>query len=230
MDEQPPLPVRVWDLPVRVFHWLLVALITTSVTTGLVGGNLMVWHMRSGYTILTLVAFRMAWGAFGSTTARFTDFLYGPRRVIAFAKDLYWRRPAHYLGHNPLGGWMVLVLLLALLFQAGSGLFANDDISTEGPLYRFVSKDLSDTLTRLHKLNIKFLYGLVALHVAAVIYHWLARGENLVRAMFTGVKAWPSGAPASTLRFSSLWFALGLFTAASLAVWLLVSQPASQSY
>ena len=237
MDERPPEFVRVWDLPVRAFHWLLVALMTTSVATGLAGGNAMLWHMRSGYAILALVAFRILWGLVGSTTARFTDFLYGPRRVIAFAKDLMLRRPAHYLGHNPLGGWMVLVLLLSLLFQAGSGLFANDDIATEGPLYNSVSKELSDRLTGLHKLNIKLLYGLVAMHIAAVIYHWFGRGERLVHAMFTGFKAAPAGAPLSThpaaqaftqsseLRFSSLWLALGLVVAAALGVWLLVSQP-----
>lgn len=230
MDERPLQSVRVWDLPVRVFHWLLVALVTTSVTTGLIGGNLMVWHMRSGYAILTLVVFRIIWGLIGSTTARFSDFLYAPRHVLEFAGNLLSRRPAHYLGHNPLGGWMVLVLLLAILFQATTGLFANDDTGTEGPLYRYISNNLSDKLTGLHKLNIKLIYGLVALHVAAVIYHWRARGEDLVRAMFSGFKAWPSGAPASTLRFSSLWLALGLFAAVTLAVWLLVSQPESQNY
>lgn len=228
MDERPPQSVRVWDLPVRVFHWLLVVLMTTSVATGLVGGNAMVWHMRSGYAILALVLFRIVWGLVGSTTACFTDFLYSPGRVFAFAKDLFLRRPAHYPGHNPLGGWMVLVLLLAVLFQAGSGLFANDDVSTEGPLYRYISKDLSDKLTGWHRLNIKVLFGLVALHVVAVIYHWLGRGENLVQAMFTGIRAWPSGAPVIALRFSSLWLALGLFVAAAIAVWLLVSQPVSQ--
>ena len=230
MDERPLQFVRVWDLPVRVFHWLLLALVTASVATGLTGGNAMTWHMRSGYVILALVAFRIIWGLVGSTTARFSDFLHGPGRVIGFAKDLLSRRPAHYLGHNPLGGWMVLVLLLAILFQAGSGLFANDDISTEGPLYRYIGKDLSDRLTSLHKLNIKLIYGLVALHVAAVIYHWLGRGEELVRAMFTGVKAWPAGAPVSELRFSSARLALVLFIAAAFAVWLLVSQPVSQPY
>lgn len=225
MDDPPPQSVRVWDLPVRLFHWLLVALMAASITTGLVGGNAMLWHMRSGYAILALVAFRIAWGVVGSTTARFADFVYGPGRVIAFAGDLFSRRPAHYPGHNPLGGWMVLALVLAVLLQAGSGLFANDDIATEGPLYRYISKDLSDKLTGLHKLNIRILYGLVALHVAAVLYHWLWRHENLARAMFTGIKALPSGAPSSTLRFSSLRLALGLFAAAVFAVWLLVSQP-----
>ena len=228
MDEPLPQSVRVWDLPVRVFHWLLAALMAASVATGLVGGNAMVWHMRSGYAILALVVFRIMWGVAGSTTARFADFLYAPGRVIAFARDLFSRRPAHYLGHNPLGGWMVLLLLFAVLFQAGTGLFANDDIANEGPLNRFISNELSNRLTSLHKLNIKLLYGLIAVHVAAVIYHWLGRGEYLVRAMFTGFKAWPSGVPVAALRFSSHWLALGLFVAAALAVWLIVSQPVAQ--
>jgi cytochrome b len=214
-----------WDAPVRIFHWTLALLMVFSVATGLTGGNAMVWHMRSGYAILTLVVFRVLWGFVGSTTARFSDFLYGPGRALAFVRDVLGRRPAHYLGHNPVGGWMVLLLLILILAQAGTGLFANDDISTEGPLYRYVSKDFSDQLTGLHKLNVKILYGLVALHIAAVLYHLLWRGENLVRAMFTGFKETSAGEPGNGLRFSSSWLALGLFIAVAVCVYFLVSKP-----
>lgn len=224
-DSTDTRPVAAWDVPVRIFHWTLALLMVFSVATGLTGGNAMVWHMRSGYAILTLVVFRVLWGFVGSTTARFSDFLYGPRRALAFVRDILGRRPAHYLGHNPVGGWMVLALLVLILAQAGTGLFSNDDISTEGPLYRYVSKEFSDQLTGLHKLNVKILYVLVALHIAAVLYHLLWRGENLVRAMFTGYKETPAGAPGKAARFSNSWLALGLFIAVAACVVFLVARP-----
>lgn len=224
---EPLVVARAWDLPVRLFHWALVLLVVGSVASALTGGNAMVWHMRCGYAILALVLFRVLWGLAGSSTARFTDFLYGPKRVAGFAGALLKKRDAHYLGHNPLGGWMVLVLLAALLFQAGSGLFANDDIAVEGPLYPFIGKDLSDRLTSLHRLNVKLLYGLVALHVAAVLFHWFARGENLVRPMFSGDKRVPPGTPGVPARIAGAGRAAVFAAASALAVWLLVTQPFS---
>ncbi|MDA0224758.1 MAG: cytochrome b/b6 domain-containing protein [Proteobacteria bacterium] len=188
MQTEPTISTPAWDVPVRLFHWALVLLVLGSVVTGLIGGNAMVWHMRFGSAILALVLFRVLWGVLGSSTARFSDFLYGPRRVLAFTAAILQRREAPYLGHNPLGGWMVLVLLAVLLFQASSGLFANDDIATEGPLYALIGKDLSDRLTSLHKLNVKLLYALVAVHVAAVLFHWFGRGENLVRPMISSCR------------------------------------------
>jgi len=224
MHAESTISTPAWDVPVRLFHWALVLLVLGSVVTGLTGGNAMVWHMRFGYAILALVVFRVLWGFLGSSTARFSDFLYGPRRVIVFTGAILRRREAPYLGHNPLGGWMVLVFLAALLFQASSGLFANDDIATEGPLYAFVGKDLSDQLTSLHKLNVKLLYGLVAVHVAAVLFHWAARGENLVRPMFSGSKQLPPHAPGVPARFVGIGRAAVLAILSGLAVWLLVTQ------
>jgi cytochrome b len=223
-EAPPPESLPAWDLPIRLFHWALVLLVVCSVTTGLLGGNLMKWHMRSGYAILTMLLFRLAWGVLGSPTARFASFLRGPASVMEHVRDLLARRPSFHLGHNPLGGWMVVVMIAALLFQAAIGLFANDDISTEGPLYYLVSKELSDRLTSLHKLNVKALYVLVGLHVAAIAFYWAARRENLVVPMLTGRKSPPAqavvGAP-----FVSAWRALVLFVAAAAAVALLVSAP-----
>jgi len=223
-EATPPHTLRAWDLPVRLFHWALVILLVCSVTTGLLGGNLMKWHMRSGYAILTLVLFRLMWGAFGSPTARFASFVRGPSAAIEHLRDLAARRPSFHLGHNPLGGWMVLVMLGVILFQAGTGLFANDDIATEGPLYYLVSKDLSDRLTTLHKLDVKILYALAGLHVAAIAFYWAGRGENLVKPMFTGLKS-PPGQPIEDAPFASPWRALALFAVAAGAVTLLVSMP-----
>ena len=217
--------VKVWDLPVRLFHWLLVALFLFMFFTGKAKGNWMEWHMYSGYTILALVIFRIMWGFAGSTYARFSSFIAGPGRSIAFAQKLLSKSPAHFAGHNPLGGWMVVVLLAALLLQAGTGLFANDDISIEGPLSKFVSKELSDRLTTIHYYNFNVLICLAVVHIAAVLFHVFVKKENLVSAMFTGEKKLDAGTEVSAVRFASSWRALGLFVLALVAVYLLVKRP-----
>jgi cytochrome b len=216
----------VWDLPVRLFHWSLALLVAFQYYSGNVGGNVMRWHMIAGYAILTLVLFRVGWGLGGSTTARFSHFVAAPRAVLEFARRFLARAPAVYAGHNPLGGWMVLALLAALAVQAGSGLFANDDISTEGPLAAMVSKAVSDRMTGIHVWTQWLLVALVALHVCAVLYHWRVLKENLIGAMFTGAKRLPPGhvQNASAARFASPWRALALLVAAAILVWLLVSK------
>lgn len=210
----------------RLFHWSLALVVAFQFFSGNVGGNLMRWHMLGGYTILVLVLFRLAWGVGGSTTARFSSFLAGPRAALAFARRLLSRAPAPYAGHNPLGGWMVVALLVALALQAGSGLFANDDIATEGPLAALVSKATSDRLTAVHHWTHKGLLALIALHLGAVLYHWRVKKENLVGAMFTGVKRLPAelAQESAALRFASPWRALALLVVAALLVWLLVSK------
>jgi len=222
---EPHRAVKVWDLPVRLFHWVLVALFAFMFFSGKMKGNWMEWHMYAGYMILALVLFRILWGFAGSTYARFSSFLAGPSAGIAFVRKLLSRSPVHVPGHNPLGGWMVLVLLLVLLAQAGTGLFSNDDISIEGPLYKFVSKDLSDRLTSFHYYNFYVLLALAAVHIAAVAFHVFVKKENLVSAMFTGVKKLDAATEVPAVRFVSSWRALGLFVLALVAVILIVKRP-----
>jgi cytochrome b len=181
--------VNVWDLPVRLFHWAVLALCAFSWWSAERGGLMLKYHFWSGYALLTLVLFRILWGLFGSETARFGDFLHGPRRVLATLRELPGPRPLRVAGHNALGGWMVLALLVVLLLQAGSGLFANDDLFNEGPLYRHVGKSVSDWLTGFHHTNFTALLALVALHVLGVGWHRLRKGERLVAAMIHGRKA-----------------------------------------
>ena len=220
------IPVKVWDVPVRVFHWLLVAAVAFLVVSGKVGGNLMEYHVYAGYSVLALVLFRVLWGFAGSTHARFASFVAGPSRGLAYARRLLSGAPAHSAGHNPLGGWMVIVLLLSLLLQGGTGLFSNDDIAFEGPLYPFISKSLSDRLTSLHHVNANVLIALVAVHVAAVLFHAFVKKEDLVRAMFTGVKRLPSGIEGTQgLRTASSWLALVIAIACFGAVILVVKRP-----
>jgi cytochrome b len=215
--------LRVWDVPVRLFHWALVALIFTSWLTSEIGGNAMTYHMWSGYTILTLVTFRILWGCAGSQNARFRDFVYGPGAVLRYARDL--RRPdaKFYAGHNPMGGWSVVCLLSSVLLQATTGLFANDDIATEGPLAGMVSEETSALLTTIHGYNFYVLLTLICLHVAAVLFYLLVKKENLIGAMFTGRKRVPAHAELTEGRMASNWLALLIFAVVAGAVVIVVN-------
>jgi cytochrome b len=221
MNDERDVAVKVWDLPVRLVHWALVVLVAFQVASGKIGGELVEWHLISGYAILALVLFRVLWGFAGSTSARFARFLAPPAAALGFAARLFARRAETDAGHNPLGGWMVLALLASLLVQVGTGLFANDGIATEGPLASLIPIEVSDRVTTLHRWNLRILLVLAAVHVAAVLYHWLALKENLIGAMFTGVKRL-RGARAPVALVSS-WRALLLFVLALAVVWLVVT-------
>src|SRR5262249_14028242 len=217
--------VKVWDAPVRLFHWLLVLLFAFMFFSGKSGSEWLEWHVRCGYAILALLLFRILWGLFGSTHARFSSFLAGPKACVECLRHLAKRRPSPYAGHNPLGGWMVLLLLLGLLFPAGTGLFANDDVLFEGPLASLVSSGMSDRLAGWHAWNFNLLLILTGLHVVAVLYHAGFMKENLIGAMFTGVKRMPAGASGGVVaRFASPWLALVLLCVAALAVYLIVKR------
>lgn len=177
--------VRIWDLPTRLFHWLLLALVFTSFVTGKIGGNAMQWHMWSGYAILTLIVFRILWGLAGSHYALFSTFVRGPREVLAALRG----GATPTAGHNPLGALSVLALLAVLLLQAVTGLFANDDIATEGPLAKLVSGAFSALATRIHAFNEYVILSLVALHLAAIAFYFFAKRDNLVKPMLTGDKS-----------------------------------------
>ncbi|MDB5821988.1 MAG: cytochrome [Herminiimonas sp.] len=179
--------IRVWDLPLRLFHWTLVILIAVSIVSQKIGGNAMSLHFYAGYAALSLVLFRIVWGFIGPRTARFSDFVAGPTRVIAYLRGTDGSAVRTYLGHNPLGSWSVLALLTIVLSQALSGLFANDDIASEGPMVKFVSKELSDRITWFHKdVSGNLIYFFIGLHLAAVAWYFFRKRQNLVLPMFTG--------------------------------------------
>jgi len=214
--------VRIWDIPVRVFHWVLVALIILSFTTAQIGGNAMRIHELSGFTILSLVLFRVLWGVFGSTYARFDHFVRGPAQALGYARALARGRAPFHAGHNPLGGWMIVAMLLCLLVQAGTGLFANDDIMTEGPLYPWVSKQTSDLLSKIHQINFYVLLTLIALHIAAALYYLWGKRENLILPLFSGRKKVPEALLAHESRGGPLWLAVLLLALCAGGVYLLV--------
>lgn len=175
-------PIRLWDLPTRLFHWLLVAAMGAAWASGEIGGNWMVWHGRIGLFIVGLIGFRLAWGVIGSTYARFATFVRGPASIRAYLKGEW-----HGLGHNPLGALSVLGLLALVALQAGLGLFAyNDDISFGGPFYARVTSDCSNLFTKLHHRTFNVLLLLIVLHIAAILFYAHAKKDNLVKPMLTG--------------------------------------------
>jgi cytochrome b len=181
--------VLVWDVPTRLFHWLLVVLIATSWTTGTIGGDdVLKYHFWSGYAILTLVLFRIVWGVVGGTHARFVNFVRGVRSALHHLRELMRPGPTSDVGHNAIGGWMIIAMLLALLLQTGTGLFADDDIVTVGPLGDLVSSATRARLTTIHAVNAYVILGLAGIHVAAVSAYWIVKRQNLVGAMISGRK------------------------------------------
>lgn len=180
--------IAVWDGPLRLFHWLLLALVVGSVASAKIGGSAMVWHGRFGQAILGLIVFRLVWGLIGSRTARFASFVRGPRAIGDYLSGR-WRG----VGHNPLGALSVLAMLAVIGFQAATGLFAYDDVAFRGPLAPAVGSAVVDRLSGWHRLGQWALFTVVALHLAAVLWYVLARRETLLRPMLTGRKAVPEG-------------------------------------
>jgi cytochrome b len=213
--------IRVWDLPLRLFHWTLAALIVVSVVTQNIGGNAMEWHFLSGYAVLALILFRILWGLLGTRYARFSSFIYGP---ASFADFLRGGKLRNYLGHNPLGSLSVFALLIAVLVQAVTGLFANDDIASEGPLVKFITKDLSDQITWIHKdVSALAIYVLIGLHIAAIAYYAIARKQDLVKPMITGDQQVSFDAPAANDSWKMRLLALVLLAVAVVVVNFIVN-------
>jgi cytochrome b len=183
------LPVRVWDAPTRLFHWAIVILLGLSWLTESRGW--MELHFLSGYSFIALLLFRLAWGFVGSETARFSHFLKTPLAALRHLAKLHRREPDQQIGHNAAGGWMVLVMLALLVVQVATGLCANDDGDTEGPLFRYVGKDRSDWLSHIHAVNFTLIQIAVLSHVAAIIAYAVLKRHDLVRPMITGRKHLP---------------------------------------
>jgi len=190
--------VRVWDLPTRTFHWVLALTIVGSVISAKIGGNAMVWHFRFGYVVFTLLAFRLIWGVVGGRWSRFSSFVYAPGTVLRYLRGESRAHEHHDVGHNPLGSLSVFALLGFLAFQVATGLIADDEIASVGPLNRFVSGALAGKATHWHKdYGQWILLALVALHVAAIVYYLVRKKHNLVRPMIVGDKPLPAGTPAA---------------------------------
>jgi len=214
------LAVPVWDLPVRLFHWLLVTLIAFSWWSA--ENERVDLHIWSGIFVLTLLVFRILWGFFGSSTARFAAFVRGPGAVAD-----YLRNPGDWrgIGHTPLGALSVIALLALIAVQVGLGLIISDeDGVNSGPLADLVSFDTAESARDLHELLFNVLLALVALHVAAIVFYRLILGKRLTSAMITGRgKAGPGAVP---MRPAKWWAALVCFLAAlAFARWIVAGAP-----
>lgn len=179
--------IRVWDLPTRLFHWLLATAVVGMVITANIGGNWMSWHLRLGYAVLALLLFRVVWGFVGGHWSRFGNFVFAPSTVVAYLRGE--AKPEHRVGHTPLGALSVFALLFILLAQVATGLMSDDEIAFFGPLVRFVSGDTVALATNYHKNVGKFIViSLVVLHVLAIVFYKWVKKDSLVRPMVKGDK------------------------------------------
>ena len=221
MNSEPALQsVRVWDLPTRLFHWLLALAVIGSVLSGQIGGNAMVWHTRLGLFVLALLVFRIVWGFVGGYWSRFASFLYGPRSVLAYLGGASGPGGRYDIGHSPLGALSVWALLALLALQVATGLVADDEIATTGPLNRFAGESTVRTASAWHETGGKWLLiVLSALHVAAVLIYLWRRQRNLIRPMVSGDLSLPSDAIASRDDARARLAALVIALAASTLAW-----------
>jgi len=209
--------VRVWDLPVRIFHWALVVCLAGLLVTGTVGGNAMVWHFRFGYAVLSLLLFRLVWGLVGGRWARFGSFIYSPASTINYLKGR--GDPKHSVGHSPIGAGSVFALLAILGAQVSSGLMSDDEIAFAGPLTRHVSNATVSLATNYHKnIGRWILIALVVLHVAAILFYLWKKRQNLIKPMIHGDKELVVAAPPSRDDAASRVFAAVIFAVCAVVV------------
>ncbi len=201
-DDNAPPPtgsrvVRVWDLPTRLFHWLLVLAVLAQVITGSIGGAALTWHLRIGYCVFALILFRVVWGLVGGHWSRFASFIYGPASLLRYLRAQPLASDHFHVGHNPLGSASVFAMLAMLAIQVATGLVADDEIATTGPLNRYVSSAFALSATAWHKgPGIALILALVVLHIGAIVYY-TRKGQVLVRPMVGGDKLLPGTVPAS---------------------------------
>jgi len=215
--------IPVWDLPTRLFHWMLFPVLVGSWVTHELGLEWTEMHMWFGYTALTLVLFRIVWGFVGPAHARFSSFLAGPGRTGAYARA--WREgsPPKYTGHNPLGGWAIVAMLVSILVQAVTGMFNGDEIMYSGPWHWTVSSDVAEAVEEIHEINFGILLALIALHLTAVASYWVRWRTNLVTPMLTGRKPTGEADPAAAITGNRAAVAVVVLVLAAAAVWLVVS-------
>jgi cytochrome b len=213
--------IVIWDVATRLFHWLTAALVLAAYVTWRL--NWMDWHALAGYAVLALVLFRLLWGFFGSQTARFSHFLVSPRTALRYLAHALRREPDCQVGHNPAGGWMVLLLLALLLGETLTGLYINNDVADEGPLTELVPARLANIITDLHDIFWQVLLAAVVLHIAAVMVYWAVKRQNLVLPMIGGRKMLPPGTapPVMAPRLRALLlFCFGVLLTAALVNYL----------
>ena len=219
-DVPQTVPVRVWDLPTRAFHWALVLAVVSLVLTA--EFDALVWHMRIGLGVGALLVFRLLWGVVGGRWSRFGSFVRMPATILRYVRGQVQPGDHFDVGHNPMGALSVLALLALLLLQVASGLVSDDEVATTGPLNRFVTSSVASLATGWHaEVGKLILIVLVLLHVGAIVYYRRKKQINLVTPMITGDKALPAGTPASTDTLATRLRAVALLAAClALAAWV----------
>lgn len=218
------MPVKVWDLFTRLFHWLLVVALGLAWLSG-EQGNFTV-HFIAGHVVIGLILFRLVWGVVGSETARFSNFVKGPGAILGYLGRMVSKTPDRALGHNPVGAVMVVLLLAVVTVQAVSGLFASENTwaFVSGPLAFLISSDLSETITSLHKgILFDILLVLAGVHVAAAFGYLIVKRENLIRPMVIGRKMLPPEDASAPPRMASPLLGAVVAAVAGLAAWGLYS-------
>jgi len=214
--------VRVWDLPTRLFHWALAFGVVAAIVSARIGGAAMTWHMRCGYAIFTLLAFRLGWGFVGGRWSRFGSFVAGPATTLRYLRRQSLPHEHHDVGHTPLGAWSVLALLAILSAQVATGLVADDEIASNGPLVKYVGGATSAAASHWHRLYGQWtIIALALLHVGAVAFWWLRWRRNLVAPMLHGDKTLAGHVPAAVDSAASRLQALALAVACALGVALI---------
>lgn len=199
--------VKIWDIPTRLFHWGMLCLLGGLWWTAESGE--MEWHQLLAYSLMILLGMRLVWGFVGSDTAKFSYFVHSPKTVFNYLQKTRKHGISASVGHNPIGGYMVVALISLITLQLVTGLFATDEIFTEGPLYSMVSGDTSLWLTWLHKKNFDLILILAGIHVLAVGLH-MFKGDKILAAMFSGYKHLP-GELERSLVFASVIKAFVIF-------------------
>ena len=218
-----PQTVRIWDLPTRLFHWLLMLSVAGLITTGELAGEAMFFHFWFGYAVLTLVLFRLVWGVVGGHWSRFVNFIPRPAELKEYLLAIRHKQSTHHVGHNPLGALSVVLMLLLLFAQVFTGFMSDDEIATTGPWVALVPNSWVSLATQYHADFGKiFLIVLIVVHVATVIYYKRAKNKDLITPMLNGNKELPSDTPTSRDTVTSRLFALGVLIACAYVVYRLV--------
>jgi cytochrome b len=203
----------VWDLPVRVMHWMLALAVVAAWVSGQAQGAWFPVHVACGYTALVIVLTRIIWGFVGTRHARFANFLQAPRAIALYTRKMLRGEAENAVGHNPLGALMVLLLLALLLAQGITGLFSNDQVSNVGPLFGYVGVHTSDRLAGIHRTLSTVILASTFLHIGAAFGYWSLKRQNLIWPMLTGRKAAESVPPDAAISTSRIWLALLIATA-----------------
>jgi len=223
--------VLIWDLPLRIFHWLFAFTVIASWYTSDQDNDLIELHMQLGYFALGLLVFRVLWGFVGTKHSLFTSFIPTPKRLVLYIKNLSNNRIESSVGHNPLGSLMVILMILLISLQAISGLFINDDVFSSGPYYESVSKDIEKIMVFLHHNVFDFMIAAIILHLVAIGYYVRIKKQSLILPMITGKKAEKINNTLE-IKHSKLWTALLVVIVAAIFVyWLVVvNAPVIEEY